>query len=51
MQAIVITRFPRVWVVAIPGQEGRFFDSEYQAESYAEIRSLVMDLPVVRKVA
>jgi len=49
--SVTITCYARAWVVTAPGMEARTFTSERTAESYAEIRSVVMDLPVVRKVS
>jgi hypothetical protein len=35
--------------VTMPGTDARYFGDMAMAESYAEIRSLVLDLPVERK--
>lgn len=36
--------------VVVPGEEARTFTSQYHAESYAEVASLVRDLKVQRLV-
>jgi len=43
------SQFGAHYTVTAPGMDARFFTNQRSAESYAEIRSVVMDLPIERK--